>query len=801
MRYLRLLAGLLLLLAGSYEIAHTWGAIRFYRDAPRLPFTIPSHTTVISALQDEATAAGLQPGDRVLTVAGRPLRHGGEFKASLRSAAAGQHLPVQYLRGGQTLSAEIQLKPAAGPMSGWRDWIIAIFVDFLTRVVCLALGFFVVLVRPRDLAAWLVLGLMISFGHLATGVGNIPLEWDQPWRSSGVFYAFIANTTWALWMLLFGLYFPDPRSPVRILRWTQWAVGLPLLAFSLTVAIFESIEAAGGQTPDLVNRALRFASPVFFILLLASPVFFILLLCGIAVFFANIPYKAAKEPAADARRRLKLLWWGANLSLAPMFFAAVYTRIRGTDLNSLPGPLILVLMLLMFVFPATLGYVIVVQKALDVRVVLRQGLQYALAQKGVRVLTALVMLLVMWVVYQEFKSVGMRPARQLQLIAYSMLAAIVVQRGAGKARAWVDRRFFREQVEAEQVLAALSDEVRSIADAEELKLRVCSRVSAALHVERVEITSNGAGDGWELAIPLSAGADAHGHLVLGPKRNEEPYSRSDRRLLETVATQTALALENSRLTREVAAEAARRERIHRELEIAREVQERLLPRRPPPVPGLECAGHCRPAQSIGGDYFDFFLTPASHLTAVIGDICGKGVPAALLMAGLQASLRGLCAGGVAGLGDLMSRLNRLVFDSTPRNRFATLFCCQWDPAARTLRHSSAGHAGAVLLRHGGEVEIPAARGLALGLVPHAVYPSAELTLQPGDLLAVCTDGVLEAMNHAGEEFGDARWLAAVRACSSLPPSEIIARVIADVDAFAAGADQHDDITVIVLKAL
>ena len=169
------------------------------------------------------------------------------------------------------------------------------------------------------------------------------------------------------------------------------------------------------------------------------------------------------------------------------------------------------------------------------------------------------------------------------------------------------------------------------------------------------------------------------------------------------------------------------------------------------------------------------------------------------MAGLHASLRGLCAGGVSDLGELMNRLNGLMWESTPRNRFATLWCGQYDRTTRLLHHVSAGHGDPVVVRASGRVERPACRGLALGLTRAAGYAFGELRLEPGDLIAVCTDGVTEARNLAGEEFGEDRWAAAVAQASGYSPERIVSSVMSTVDEFAAGAEQHDDLTMIVLK--
>lgn len=784
----------LLLLAGplAYQAAYTIDALHIYSGGPATPFTINATTGAIANLTPEAEAAGLAGGDILHSVNGVPYRMPAQVFSYLRQVKAGARLELTYSRAGAApRQASIVLARAYSDRRSWQDILLGLFADFLTRWTSLLLGCYVVLVRPRDPLAWLVFLLMASFGQLATGVGQVTGGWQQPWRSLGSFYRVMANLSWPVWMLLFGLYFPDPRSRVRLWHWSRWVVAAPILAFALFVGVLEAMEQAGWPWPAWIVQMLRASNHVLIVFVISA--------CGL--FFANISYKAGKEPAPDARRRLRLLFWGTNLSMTPLFLLVLYTRFAGVELGSVTPFLLVPGIVALFLFPVTLGYVIVVGRAMDVRVVLRQGLQYALAQKGVRVATAMVMLLVIWIVYQEINSGSLRPARQLQLISYAMLAAILVQRGAGKARQWVDRRFFRAQVEAEEVLAALGEEVRRIADAEELKRRVCSRVSSALHVDRVEITPNGAGEGFELAIPLSAGSNLLGHLALGPKKSEEPYSRRDRGLLESVASQTALALENARLTREVADEAARRERIHRELEIAREVQERLFPQNPPGIAGLDYTGVCRPAQSIGGDYYDFFLSANGQLTIAVGDICGKGVPAALLMAGLQASLRGLCAGGVADLGDLLTRLNTLVFDATPRNRFATLWCGQYDPSTRILRYASAGHSDALVARSSGALELASCRGLALGLTRSARYEFGTLELHPGDLLAVCTDGVTEARSASGEEFGDAAWAQLVDQSRGMAAAAFIGRALKSIDEFARGAEQHDDITLVAARVL
>jgi sigma-B regulation protein RsbU (phosphoserine phosphatase) len=302
----------------------------------------------------------------------------------------------------------------------------------------------------------------------------------------------------------------------------------------------------------------------------------------------------------------------------------------------------------------------------------------------------------------------------------------------------------------------------------------------------------------QLLLPLAGRDDLIGVMALGPKRSEQPYSKTDLRLLQSVADQTGLAIENSRLLSSLAEEAARRERFNRELEIAREVQERLFPQSYPSIPGLDCAGHCRPAQGVGGDYYDFVALPEGRLGIAVGDVSGKGISAALLMASLRASLRGQTLGGPADLAALMCNVNALLYEASAANRYATFFYAQFDPRDRTLAYVNAGHNPPVVLR-GAEVLRLEADGPVVGLLPQAQYGQSALVLSPGDILLAYTDGISEAMTMDDEEWGEERMIAAAQAYRGLPAGQMIERMIAAADAFAAGAPQHDDMTLVVVK--
>jgi sigma-B regulation protein RsbU (phosphoserine phosphatase) len=307
----------------------------------------------------------------------------------------------------------------------------------------------------------------------------------------------------------------------------------------------------------------------------------------------------------------------------------------------------------------------------------------------------------------------------------------------------------------------------------------------------------------ELLLPLAVNEKLLGFLSLGPKLSEEPYSGTDLRLLKSVAAQTGLALEVARLTSAISEEIAQRERLNREVEIAREVQEHLLPQTLPPIAELDYCGRCRPALAVGGDYFDFVALPGGKLGVAIGDVAGKGISAALMMASLQAALRSQAAASNDGaLAQLIERVNALAYEASSAERYSTMFYAQYDPSARRLTYVNAGHNPPIVLRKragSSHVERLETGGTVVGLLPQFAWEQATVALAPGDLVVAFTDGVSEAMNGSGELWGEERLIEVLGTCDRAPAQEIVERVLAAADKFAAGARQSDDMTLIVMR--
>lgn len=256
------------------------------------------------------------------------------------------------------------------------------------------------------------------------------------------------------------------------------------------------------------------------------------------------------------------------------------------------------------------------------------------------------------------------------------------------------------------------------------------------------------------------------------------------------------AIEEERRAAAERAEAERR--VAQELEIAKQVQARLFPQDLPALRTLEYAGTCQQARQVGGDYYDFLATGRERLCLVIGDVAGKGIGAALLMANLQANLRSQCAIGLDEPVRLMQSVNRLFYENTPENAYATFFFSEYNDQTCRLRYANCGHLPALLLRAGGDVERLESTATILGRFSCWECSIGEASLFAGDTLALYTDGVTEACSPDGEEFGEQRLLDRLKHHRDLPCGDLVSAVIDEVRRYSPH-EQQDDITLIVAK--
>jgi sigma-B regulation protein RsbU (phosphoserine phosphatase) len=838
----------------------------FHIQAVAWPFIpIVSHGQPhVSFVNEAAQKAGVKDDDILVAVNGHHVTGLAVFGEAMRLSKPGEVLTATVSSSEQSSerTVSIPLEQRRSP-SFVPSAILDVCVKFLVPVFCILLGSWVVAVRPRDPSAWLLF-LTLQFFSVFYMAGNE--SWGPGLRDLGVLYRIGLITAWPIFMLLFGIYFPEPFAGKDAAFW-NWVKRLLIPAL-----ILHSIAAIIVNLGELENVAS--VASLSTGLERLSKVAFLLSFLATGSFFACIGMKSGMAATPDAKRRLRLLRWGTTISMTPACILFVVQAIRGGHRafeEIFPVWFVLFALGLLLLFPLTLAYAIVVHRAMDVRVVIREGLQYALARAGVRVLQVALGAIVLAVAIQLALDPQRSKPQRFIPIAFGIFIVVRLRRVADRVRQWVDRRFFRDAYGAEQILESLSEELRTILEKRPLLERVATRLSESLHVPRVAVLLeengcyrpafalgypgaldagflessmtvrqlkreavperiflddekswvNGPGVAEEerrqltslqpqVLLPLSVKEKLLGIISLGEKRAEAPYSGSDLRVLKTVAAQTALALSNAELTSAIAHEIAGREKLNREIEIAREVQERLFPQHLPKITGLDYFGLCRTALGVGGDYYDFLALPEGKLGVALGDVSGKGIAAALTMASLQASLRADAMRAGDDIGSLINRVNSMLYDASTEDRYATLFYAQFDPATRRLSYVNAGHCPPILVRsaesaHAAncpQVErLDKAGGTVVGLIPECSYEQAGATLSSGDLLVIYTDGFSEAMNPELEEWGEERLIEAIKACNGFPAKEIITRILESADAYASGAPQSDDMTLVILRAL
>ncbi len=550
---------------------------------PRAPFTLGAPWPTLARLQDEARAAGLQSGDRLVAVEGQAVNGMADLMGPVRRKHAGDTVSMTVARNGEERAFTLRLgthRPATPALI----WVFGAVVWGLMPLLCLGLGFSVAALRPRDPRAWLLLALMLCCSQLAAAGNVSPHGWPPYLRIPAVLFQTPAQLAWSVGMMLFGLYFPERWTLDQRFPWAKWILLGPLavdtaLRTALALGVSENCRAVASLASALPGlRGVRD----------------IVVVAAVSVFFIALSHRL-RDPATppDSRRRLRLLFWGSTASLTPLFllFLASVTGLR---------PLrdsweLLLAVLALFLFPLTMTYVVLVQRALDVGVVVRQGMQYALARGGVRalqvVLTGGILLVVGWMAADP----STRRAQKMQFICFGVMVIFLIRRFAERIRLWVDRKFFREACNAEQMLSELGEEVHAIVETEPLLKMVAHRVAESLHIERLAMLVGGEGvfrpayalgyaeppdalfpsgggaveelrrrkaplpvqpgdeSSWlhaagvtpeeraqlarlesQLLLPLAGRRELLGFVSLGPKRSEAPYSSTDIRLLRSM---------------------------------------------------------------------------------------------------------------------------------------------------------------------------------------------------------------------------------------------------------------------------
>lgn len=296
-----------------------------------------------------------------------------------------------------------------------------------------------------------------------------------------------------------------------------------------------------------------------------------------------------------------------------------------------------------------------------------------------------------------------------------------------------------------------------------------------------------------LSVPLVSKGEMIGIITVFNKKNGE-FDNNDKRLLSIIATQSAQVIENARLLEEEQQLFIFQE----ELRTAAEIQNKLLPQEPPTIECFDIAGKSIPAKTVGGDYFDFMKTDYQQLMFCLADVTGKGLPAALLMANTQATIRGQAI-NISSPAKSVANANRLIHYNTGMGKFVTLFYGLLDCHKFQIKYCNAGHDHPMLFRNGKLHDRLTTGGLVLGFLPEYDYQEDVISLVPGDVLVIYSDGVTEAMNENEEEFGEDRLQEIVEKNYHLSATDMVEHIISEVRDHAGRVSQSDDITLLVIR--
>jgi sigma-B regulation protein RsbU (phosphoserine phosphatase) len=299
---------------------------------------------------------------------------------------------------------------------------------------------------------------------------------------------------------------------------------------------------------------------------------------------------------------------------------------------------------------------------------------------------------------------------------------------------------------------------------------------------------------YVLLVPLVRQDEVLGVLALGAKLTGGRFHAEDMALLNILSQQLTTAIENVRLV----SENVQKRILDEEINLATEIQEGLLPTKLPQHPLYASHGVSFASKFVGGDYYDLFLSEEGRLHLAIADVSGKGVPAALLMSSLRAALHSNVA-HVSSPSEVVSRINRLMYESTAPEKFATFFYGVLDTNSHELVYSNAGHNYPLVVRSNREPVRLTQGGLILGAFANAAYEEGHLTLEPGDTLFMYTDGVTEATDDNEEDFGEERLQELLCHRCQHEPRELVEEVLREVRAFTHGAEPGDDVTMLVIQ--
>ncbi len=637
-----------------------------------------------------------------------------------------------------------------------------------------------------------------------------------------------------------------------------WLVNM-LIGFGLFPAAFIHFFLWFPQE-KLTPKKRRWAVPAIYVFSFANMLFFIIANSGIpaAVLFIMMGigfgiFSDSYFGLKDLKRRQPLtsILVGTAIGLCGFIYLFVMTTTaRAVFINH---PEFLIPVIVVVLIPLSFGYSIFRYHTMDVEVIINKSLVYAATTAHL----ALMYLVVLFLMDNILKGwIGTGAESPVLRFGVLIMTALLFAPIKDRMQDFVDRKFFRERYDYQKALLNFSQELPGLTQLDQILQKVVYTVTGTMHIESMAIGLYTAGlempnnyvqsgilDGRcdlpysaeglvglisnkrkaqllypanlrELAIPQSEKNSLNeckvvlavpmmkqeklvGVLFMGSKLSQKAFSQEDIDLLTTVANQAGIAIENARLH----IEEIEKVKLENEMNVARRIQQYLLPQKSPHMKGLDVIGISIPALSVGGDYFDYIVLDDRRLLIAIGDVSGKGVSAALYMAKIQGMIQ-IASRMFASPREILIEINKQMYHGMDRQSFITIILALVDLEEKKIRICRAGHNPAIELNNG-QLSLIQCKGVGVGLVNGEKFEQGlEEEVKPiaeGNTFIFYTDGVTEAMNEGREEFGDEKLFQLIQSHKETDAETLMKNVIREVKTFCGKAEQHDDITLVVTK--
>jgi len=777
----------------------------------------------IQAVAHDGPNAGvdLAPGDRIVSIDGERIRNHHHYTWVLASNPSMQPQSYRLERAGARMDQEVQYTPLPRFVATRQ------FAFLLVAFAFLMVGLWVYMRRPDRLGStFAAVCAMLAFlltDRPSSGTPALQLSGELIYDA--VILAFPAV------LVHFFVLFPGRgRTGATVVR--------KRLRAMYTVPLLLYIAGAWVSVNRFLFQPVN-ASMVDVVLALSTAYFGGYLVLSLAIFVRR--YRRSR-PAL--KQRLRIVIAGSVAGFVPLLAVTVLHNLAPG--LSVANRFEAAAAICLGFIPITYAYAILKHGAIELNLVVRRSLVYAFLTGAIVAGYYALVNVVSDVMVRELGAPEFvwGPLTILFLALMFAPARERVQR-------IVDRLFYRQEFTYKQEVSELGRQLARRVSREEIIDYFCDRVDALLNPTWVAIYRNNGGDALELettrgappdlqpvfstqsflarylarfrtplmveyldrywerphvdqesrrfltlpdlsvCLPLVATDGLSGLVLLGSKRSQTPYRRAEGELIETFGEQLALVLHNAELIES----SLEQERLQNEVMVAREIQLSLLPDRPPEWPGLEVQGQMVSSFEMGGDYFDYFPVDPAQLAVCIGDVSGKGIPAAMLMSSLRAVFKNAALKRKLTPADLNSELNDYLFENAKPEQFATFFYGVFDRDTGTLSFSNAGQCPALLVRED-FVDRLGEGGLVLGVQAAQEYQEGRVRIEPGDLLVLYTDGITEQKNAAGEEYGEERLIDFLRMHRKRPLLQLQEGLLEDVIAFGGGS-QQDDITTVI----